>query len=623
MLSKCHHHPSIVDNNDHPDPPGSANNRKRKPISLCGSDDLTTTWPETEDATLFARVTSEEETVVHASWESSFIMGRQLSSATSSSSSLTGSDMSQSSSLRPDSPKNGNATPISGQHRVEAFVSLYSSFSSSQPASSDSGSSSNTEDDDENEPNENDSSDDDDDGIGHNADGHPSNKARRTMAGTLTTCVSSSSGGTKTKKLQTMEICFSPTTLDSFPPDCPPAPHKSRGLRWWWWWLPLVPLLAFASLKDYLAVSHLFAVSSDRVIRHPTNAESGFMTTNNVVVDEKGNPIAESFSRNGFVPTNENHNKKEKRKTLCIKGGGFPGFFFTLGQLQSLKKPGINSDLASYDFHCYSAGCLCVVIFLADLPFDEVMNLAVNAQHKWKQGEISRFEMVPLFVEQLIEKVVRAEQRKATAATEASLAETIVIDPDTITTMTNNNSNSSHSMAQSEHLWTTTNTTTPSTPISYTMLWWLHNVRILTGVRDDRPRSSINLFSAALRSPAGGDTANLEMHLQGSNNNDHHNNRSSSSSRRQVYPEYVVDWLDALKTMLIQTTWIPGVTGNDWFLENHIDGGFVFGQVQHECDRILEAAWTWELLWNIFNTDLSRDQALHFWNLGLRDGQNQ
>ncbi|KAL7560064.1 hypothetical protein ACA910_016126 [Epithemia clementina (nom. ined.)] len=271
---------------------------------------------------------------------------------------------------------------------------------------------------------------------------------------------------------------------------------------------------------------------------------------------------------------------RNKQPALCIRGGGFPGFFFTFGQLQSLR------EASSYDYYCYSAGCLCAVAVLADLPFEQVMGLAANAQDKWKRGEISRFQLVPHFVDEMIDQILLLAQKAEKAST------TVVLD-----------SNLTNMVVDSQPPLTRPNATTTDHDNKY---WWLHSLRIVTGRLNDGAKGGA--LAASFRSPA----ELIDNDLVSTSSI-----KYSTSSKSEPKSS----WTKTLREMLIQTTWIPGITGNDLFLENHLDGGFVFGQMRHKCDRILEAPWTWELLVNTFNTNLSREQALYFWKAGLEHGR--
>ena len=87
-----------------------------------------------------------------------------------------------------------------------------------------------------------------------------------------------------------------------------------------------------------------------------------------------------------------------------------------------------------------------------------------------------------------------------------------------------------------------------------------------------------------------------------------------------------------LKQMLLQTMWIPFVTGEslgkqDHSGEYHNDGAFVallhgwktiFGNKKRiDTNHALKLPWDAQLILNGLNIDLDEELALHFWNKGL------
>lgn len=87
-----------------------------------------------------------------------------------------------------------------------------------------------------------------------------------------------------------------------------------------------------------------------------------------------------------------------------------------------------------------------------------------------------------------------------------------------------------------------------------------------------------------------------------------------------------------LKQMLLQTTWIPFITGpalgkQDKSGEYHNDGAFaalfygwksLFGEDAVHADQYdMKLPWDIDLLWNGLNIVLDYDKAIHFWNKGL------
>lgn len=88
-----------------------------------------------------------------------------------------------------------------------------------------------------------------------------------------------------------------------------------------------------------------------------------------------------------------------KRDSMYVKGGGFSGFWYTLGRLES-----IPSERRRWDFRyfCYSGGCLATVAALQNFTAQQVFDIASRVQSKWKTGEINRYQFVELFVDELL-----------------------------------------------------------------------------------------------------------------------------------------------------------------------------------------------------------------------------
>jgi len=76
--------------------------------------------------------------------------------------------------------------------------------------------------------------------------------------------------------------------------------------------------------------------------------------------------------------------------------------------------------------------------------------------------------------------------------------------------------------------------------------------------------------------------------------------------------------MDHLKTLLVQTTWIPFLTGDHiWHpATGHMDGGF--SKLQHPtCNIQVSLPWDWNLLVNTMNINMAKEEAIRYWDLGL------
>lgn len=84
---------------------------------------------------------------------------------------------------------------------------------------------------------------------------------------------------------------------------------------------------------------------------------------------------------------------------IYVPGGGFSGFWFTLGRLQSIPL----HQRIEKDYYCYSAGCLAVVATsLLDKNKEEMYDIAVRVQKAWQTGQVERYSVVKVFLDELL-----------------------------------------------------------------------------------------------------------------------------------------------------------------------------------------------------------------------------
>ena len=95
------------------------------------------------------------------------------------------------------------------------------------------------------------------------------------------------------------------------------------------------------------------------------------------------------------TPTNDAHSFVDK-DSVYVPGGGFSGFWFTLGRLRSIPNP------ETKNFYCYSAGCLGVVATLSNYTMEEMYGIAYDIQNRWKQGDVGHFNVVEAFLDDLL-----------------------------------------------------------------------------------------------------------------------------------------------------------------------------------------------------------------------------
>lgn len=195
--------------------------------------------------------------------------------------------------------------------------------------------------------------------------------------------------------------------------------------------------------------------------------------------------------------------------SVYVPGGGFSGFWYTLGRLRSIHDPTIKK------FYCYSAGCLGAVTALSNYTMENVLGMAREAQEQWLRGDIARHDVVGFFLDEL-------------------LVDTPMNDPLLLSKL---------------HIITTRR------------IGWL-------GV------------TAEIRTPAT---------------------------------------VESLRTMLLQTTWIPFAVGNGLWHEDHMDGAFSLWQ-HPTCAFDVGLTFNVGLLANVININLSEEQVHELYKLGLAHG---
>jgi len=101
----------------------------------------------------------------------------------------------------------------------------------------------------------------------------------------------------------------------------------------------------------------------------------------------------------GWLDGGANHQsiQTDSATYVYLPGGGFSGFYYTRGWLDG----GANDQSITY--HCFSAGCLALVSSALHIPIASVFDRAVRIQSDWREGIIHRFEVLPLFVDWLLE----------------------------------------------------------------------------------------------------------------------------------------------------------------------------------------------------------------------------
>lgn len=82
--------------------------------------------------------------------------------------------------------------------------------------------------------------------------------------------------------------------------------------------------------------------------------------------------------------------------SIYVPGGGFSGFWYTLGRLSSIEDP------LSKKYYCYSAGCLGAVTVLGNITRETAYDYASGAQKRWFAGDLSRYDVTKSFIDSLL-----------------------------------------------------------------------------------------------------------------------------------------------------------------------------------------------------------------------------
>ncbi|KAG7340016.1 hypothetical protein IV203_006419 [Nitzschia inconspicua] len=410
-----------------------------------------------------------------------------------------------------------------------------------------------------------------------------------TTTATATTCQtylsSTSQSMLSLSAIPSIPVVSEQGPTDTNIPSSPPTKHTKRPERFRFILeMICVQVLVLLSFEVYqqttnkltLPTRQTTAVPSDPVVHH--NAS--------VVVAQ-------------YIPTDD-----EVDDCIYVPGGGFSGFWFTLGRLSALSFQQAQKDT----FVCYSAGCLGVVATLLqhfqrehdllllqqqqrkqlgipDLSSDpttppvvsgpghqELYAMARAIQLEWLDGSLHRYEVVEAFIDRMMDTL-----------------ETTILSHD------GNNNSMVESPLYQQFLHTIQNNlfVVTSAPMSSTA----------TALQPNRR----GLLRATLQRP-----------------ND----------------------LASLKQMLLQTTWIPMAVGSSFSHQGHLDGAFTVWQhpscrrnvglvmpkrkqssILHEngvwaivrsYSNLLSDAW---MLWsNTLNVNLDKQAVENLFQMGLKHG---
>lgn len=261
---------------------------------------------------------------------------------------------------------------------------------------------------------------------------------------------------------------------------------------------------------------------------------------------------------------------------VYIPGAGFSGFFYTLGRLQALHQSSYHNS-SSFQYYCFSAGCLALLTSLLQLPVDSAVKLAHSSRNRWILGEISRYDVVKHFVDGLLD--VEDVDVDAPIPTEGMWNETIDEQDVECRDFQCNSTEGGRILENAQY-------TTKRNDID--VREFLPRINVITSTWDAQ-----HFISQRIQQPSS---------------------------------------VEHLKELMIQTTWIPFVTGSSfWKREGdnfHNDGAFA-GLFKHEYffypsqyQHSLLLPWSFDLLSNGLNILLGHDRAVHYWEEGYSRGVN-
>jgi hypothetical protein len=258
---------------------------------------------------------------------------------------------------------------------------------------------------------------------------------------------------------------------------------------------------------------------------------------------------------------------------VYIPGAGFSGFFYTLGRLQALHNAP-PEELAAYEYYCFSAGCLALITSLLKIPIDSAIELAHSSRDKWMMGEIGRYNVVEHFVDGLMFHAGPEEQLLNLTIDRYSANAT----RDTVMNIIHQSSSSSSSSSSLDRHENSLNDLLP-------------RINIITSTWTKQ-----SLFSQSIQKPTS---------------------------------------VDHLRRLLVQTTWIPFITGSSIYDNDYHNDGVFAGLLQslnplsvdeplfqpwrHHHSLLLP--WSFELLSHGLNILLDREKAIKFWKDGFKRGE--
>jgi hypothetical protein len=240
-----------------------------------------------------------------------------------------------------------------------------------------------------------------------------------------------------------------------------------------------------------------------------------------------------------------------------VRNIGFLGFWLLLGRVQSMERP------PDHQFHCFSSGCLAATCALYNISVDDTLNKSLDLQRQWNDDQISRYQVVEHFVKFLVD----AAHKNQAMVGRAQVPHYRHQHHSNVTSsLSNCSTDNRHQRTHSRH--------------------------------DNNLLQNLHIYTVTKDKGGHVTTPKTMQHLE---------------------------------SLLRATIWIPYITGDSlWFHDehtglHHVDGGFgtsLWPDFSKASIKTLSTPlqFTTDIMWNLFNLNVSRQQAQEYWSKGFAFG---
>jgi hypothetical protein len=360
----------------------------------------------------------------------------------------------------------------------------------------------------------------------------------------------------------------------------------------------LIQIVLFYSIALYIQNTNRLSLTSATIVAAGSETTT-LLPWRNVVTATATTATTTGMDNNNTSMARNDH-ETGTEDCIYVPGGGFSGFWFSLGRLQSLEDP------HNETYVCYSAGCLGVVATLLhhgevlkkngtsattttndnNNHYLHVYEMARSIQIEWQSGKRHRYRVVESFIDGLLEKLEE--------------------DPD-----------------------------------DESRAFFLDTIR-----------SKLNIVTTAFEEEEVTEQQDDKISI---NVNDNVSVLPSRPEQLMLLPQSIVPRafvrrpsdIPSLKRLLLQSAWIPLATGSSWTHKGHMDGSFSMAQ-HPRCSRSVgltkasstatpatatktsttEKPSSWHeslrnqvLLWaNTLNMEISQEDVDVLWRVGMEQG---